>query len=52
MLFNKYYKNSQKTIPYFWMPKYTDAVDSSARTLQIYKNINNIEKEIVHKKIL
>ena len=51
MLFNKYYKNSQKTIPYFWMPKYTDAVDSSARTLQIYKNINNIEKEIEHKKI-
>ena len=23
--------------PYFWMPKYVDATDASARTLQIYK---------------
>ena len=24
--------------PYFWMPKYVDATDASARTLNIYKN--------------
>lgn len=35
-IFNKYYKNSQHTIPHFWMPKYVDATDSSARTLHVY----------------
>jgi hypothetical protein len=24
-------------LPYFWMPKYVNASDSSARTLDIYK---------------
>jgi len=54
MLFNKYYKNSQDTIPYFWMPKYSNATDSSARTLDIYNKINNNVSEIIHdnKKIL
>ncbi len=54
MLFNKYYANSQNTIPYFWMPKYCDASDSSARTLEIYKKINNnvYEKMMNNKKIL
>ena len=47
MLFNKYYKNSQGTIPYFWMPKYSNATDSSARTLDIYKQIHQtIENKI------
>ena len=41
LLFNKYYKNSQNTIPYFWMPKYSNATDSSARTLNIYKQIHD-----------
>ena len=35
-IFNTYYKKSQHTIPHFWMPKYVDATDSSARTLQVY----------------
>jgi asparagine synthase (glutamine-hydrolysing) len=54
MLFNKYYANSQNTIPYFWMPKYCNASDSSARTLEIYKKINNnvYEKMMNNKKIL
>ena len=54
MLFNKYYNNSQDTIPYFWMPKYSNANDSSARTLDIYNKINNKVHEIIHenKKIL
>tara|TARA_B100001758_G_scaffold247910_1_gene268433 strand:- start:7428 stop:9050 length:1623 start_codon:yes stop_codon:yes gene_type:complete len=29
-------KGANKTIPYFWMPKYVDAKDASARTLNIY----------------
>ena len=39
-LFNKYYKYADNTIPYFWMPKYTNAKDASARTLTIYKEKN------------
>jgi asparagine synthase (glutamine-hydrolysing) len=36
-LFNSYYKDSEGVIPYFWMPKYVDAKDASARTLQLYQ---------------
>ncbi len=39
-LFNKYYKYADNTIPYYWMPKYTDAKDASARSLNIYKKNN------------
>ena len=35
-LFEKYYKNLSYNIPYFWMPKYINAKDASARTLSIY----------------
>lgn len=35
-LFKKYYPNCEHILPYFWMPKYTDAVDPSARTLEFY----------------
>ena len=53
MIFNKHYSNSQHTIPYFWMPKYTNASDSSARTLEFYKNINKISVDTINnKKIL
>ena len=38
-IFNNHYKYCDKTIPYFWMPKYSDATDSSARTLKNYKKI-------------
>ena len=44
-IFEKLYSSCEKTIPHFWMPKYTDATDSSARTLKVYKNIQ--EKIIV-----
>ena len=30
---------SQSVIPYFWMPKFCNATDASARTLDIYKKI-------------
>ena len=36
-LFDKYYPNSAHILPYFWMPKYVNAKDSSARTLSVYE---------------
>ena len=32
---------NKDVIPYYWMPKYTDAIDSSARTLSFYNVSNN-----------
>ena len=39
-LFHRYYSNLSiaKVIPYFWMPKYCDATDASARTLKVYQD--------------
>ena len=39
-LYNKSYYGTDNIIPYFWMPKYVDAKDASARTLKIYDEIN------------
>jgi asparagine synthase (glutamine-hydrolysing) len=39
-LFTKYYDGMENIVPYYWMPKYVDSVDASARTLDIYKEIN------------
>jgi len=36
-IFDKHFSNVQKILPYYWMPKYTNATDPSARTLDIYK---------------
>jgi asparagine synthase (glutamine-hydrolysing) len=36
-IFNEKFKNFDKVIPYFWMPKFIDATDASARTLSVYK---------------
>jgi asparagine synthase (glutamine-hydrolysing) len=39
-LFDGLYPSNAKIVPYFWMPKYTNATDPSARTLtNIYKGI-------------
>jgi asparagine synthase (glutamine-hydrolysing) len=35
-IFEQYYKGNGRVIPYFWMPKYVDAADASARTLKLY----------------
>jgi asparagine synthase (glutamine-hydrolysing) len=35
-IFDNFYPNMEHIIPYFWMPKYTNATDPSARTLEIY----------------
>jgi len=36
-IFEKYYEGCGNIIDFFWMPKFVDAKDSSARTLDIYK---------------
>lgn len=41
-LFLEYYPNCQEILPYFWMPKYTNATDPSARTLDIYSETPNV----------
>ena len=44
-LFRKSYTNNcEHIIPYYWMPKWSQATDSSARTLNIYK-LKNLKKE-------
>jgi asparagine synthase (glutamine-hydrolysing) len=35
-LFASYYPHCEKIVPYFWMPRYSNATDPSARTLPIY----------------
>lgn len=37
-IFDELYPSCSHILPYFWMPKYTDANDPSARTLKFYKN--------------
>ena len=44
-LFNQYYPNCKEVIPYMWMPKFVDATDASARTLDIYKSKNEKNKK-------
>ena len=36
-LFEQYYPNCENVVPYFWMPRFIEAHDASARTLNIYK---------------
>jgi len=37
-IFETYYSGLGEIVPYFWMPKYVEASDASARTLKIYNN--------------
>lgn len=37
-LYCQFFPNTDSTIPYFWMPKYVDATDASARTLAHYNS--------------
>ena len=41
-IFESYYPNMENIIQYFWMPKFVDAEDSSATTLDVYKS--DVEK--------
>lgn len=40
-IFESHYPNLGNVVPYFWMPRYVDATDASARTLKIYNNDKN-----------
>jgi len=40
-IFDNLYPGQEHLIPYFWMPKYVYATDSSARSLDIYSINNN-----------
>lgn len=47
-IFNSHYKGIDNIIPYYWMPKYVNATDASARTLDIYSKLQskvNVETE-------
>ena len=44
-IFYKLYPRVSNIIPYFWMPRFIDANDSSARTLDIYKEKQNNNNE-------
>lgn len=37
-IFDSHFLNCSKIVPYYWMPKYTNATDPSARTLSVYNN--------------
>jgi len=37
-VFESFYTGQGEIIPYFWMPKYIDATDASARTLVTYNS--------------
>jgi asparagine synthase (glutamine-hydrolysing) len=42
LIFDEFYPSQYHTIPYYWMPKWIDgATDPSARTLSIYKDVEN-----------
>jgi len=38
-IFDKAYPNSANIIPYFWMPRFIESSDPSARTLNIYNSV-------------
>lgn len=40
-IFEKHYPEQGKILPYFWMPKYVNATDASARTLAIYNDVSS-----------
>jgi len=37
-IFDSIYPKQSHLVPYFWMPKYVNANDASARTLALYKD--------------
>lgn len=45
-IFEQYYPDNSSIVPYYWMPKFCEANDSSARTLKIYnkKSNNNLNE--------
>ncbi len=44
-IFENYFPKCSHVIPYFWMPRFCEASDSSARTLQIYKDKTQVRSD-------
>jgi asparagine synthase (glutamine-hydrolysing) len=47
-LFYNYFQGHDGVIPYYWMPRFVEATDASARTLDIYNKVKN--GKLQHKK--
>lgn len=45
-IFTKYYPKCEHIVPYFWMPKYINATDPSARTLSFYSNTDTLNVDV------
>jgi len=43
-IFEKHYPTALSIVPYYWMPKYVNATDASARTLDLYNDLAGAEK--------
>jgi asparagine synthase (glutamine-hydrolysing) len=43
-IFNSFYKGIDNIIPYYWMPRYVNATDASARTLDIYSKLQELHE--------
>ena len=39
-IFQQHFPNCDRVFPYYWMPKFVEATDSSARTLELYNEDN------------
>ena len=48
-LFYNYFQGHDGVIPYYWMPRFVEATDASARTLDIYSKVKN--GKLQHKKV-
>jgi len=44
-IFDSVYPNCENVLPYFWMPRFINATDASARTLNIYKSHHKLNDE-------
>lgn len=42
--FELHYNGLGKVVPYFWMPRFIEASDASARTLSIYNSVQNNDR--------
>jgi len=49
-IFDEYYPNLEKILPYFWMPNFVKATDCSARTLDIYNKVSEKSNNVVDAK--
>ena len=45
-VFQQFYPDLESVIPYYWMPKYTNATDPSARTLDLYTKTQQEEEDV------